>query len=123
MVNRLQWYVSKVQGTNQYWYQWLWELLPPIEQKGVPTFFFTFSAADSHWPDLQRLLQNNDGATRTERAQAVIDNPHLTDWFFMQRLEEFIRHWRNGVMDVEWFWYRFEYQDRGPLFMPMDVQS
>ncbi len=115
MVNRLQRYVSKVQGTNQYWYQRLQELLALIEQKGCPTFFFTFSAADSHWPDLQRLLQNNDGATRTERAQAVIDNPHLTDWFFMQRLEEFIRHGLNGVMDAEWFWYRFEYQARGSI--------
>ncbi len=115
MVNRLQRYVSKVQGTNQYWYQRLQELLALIEQKGCPTFFFTFSAADSHWPDLQRLLQNNDGATRTERAQAVIDNPHLTDWFFMQRLEEFNRHWLNSVMDAEWFWYRFEYQARGSI--------
>ena len=85
MVNRLQRYVSKVQGTNQYWYQRLQELLALIEQKGCPTFFFTFSAADMHWPDLQRLLQNDEGASRSERAQAVIDNPHLTDWFFMQR--------------------------------------
>ncbi len=115
MVNRLQRYVSKVQGTNQYWYQRLQELLALIEQKGCPTFFSTFSAADSHWPDLQRLLQNNDGATRSARAQAVIDNPHLTDWFFMQRLEEFFRHWLNGVMDAEWFWYRFQYQARGSI--------
>ena len=116
MVNRLQRYASKVQGTNQYWYQRLQELLSLIdEQKGCPTFFFTFSAADSHWPDLQRLLQNNEDATRTERAQAVIDNPHLTDWFFKQRLEEFIKHWLNGAMDAEWFWYRFEYQARGSI--------
>ena len=115
MVNRLQRYVSKVQGTNQYWYQRLQELLSLIEQKGCPTFFFTFSAADSHWPDLQRLLQNNEDATRTERAQAVIDNPHLTDWFFKRRLEEFIKHWLNGAMDAEWFWYRFEYQARGSI--------
>ncbi len=61
---------------------------------------------DLHWPDLQWLLQNNEDASRTEQAQAVIDNPHLTDWFFMQHLEEFIRHWLNGVMDaVEWFCY------------------
>ena len=61
---------------------------------------------------MQRLLQNNEDATRTERAQAVIDNPHLTDWFFKQRLEEFIKHWLNGAMDAEWLWYRFEYQAR-----------
>ncbi|CAB3993601.1 Hypothetical predicted protein [Paramuricea clavata] len=89
MVNRLQRYVSKVQGTNQTWYQRLQELPALIEQKGCPTFFFNFSAADMHWPDLQRLLQNEEGATRTERAQAVIDNPQLTDWFFIQRLQEF----------------------------------
>ena len=115
MVNRLQRYVSKVQGTNQYWYQRLQELLALLEQKGCPTFFFTFSAADSHWPDLQRLLQNDEGATRSQRAQAVIDNPHLTDWFFVQRLEAFVTHWLNGVLDAEWYWYRFEYQARGSI--------
>jgi Tfp pilus assembly protein PilN len=65
MMNR---YVSKVQGTNQYWYQRLQELLALIEQKDCPTFFFTFSAADMHWPDLQRLLQNDEGESRSERA-------------------------------------------------------
>ena len=115
MVNRLQRYVSKVQGTNQYWYQRLQELLALLEQKGCATFFFTFSAADSYWPKLQRLLQNNEGATRPEKAQAVIDNPHLTDWFFVQRLEAFVRHWLTGVLDAEWYWYRFEYQARGSI--------
>jgi hypothetical protein len=34
----------------------------------------------------------------------------------MQHLEEFIRHWLNGVMDaVEWFCYWFEYQARGSI--------
>ncbi|XP_028418913.1 uncharacterized protein LOC114544479 [Dendronephthya gigantea] len=88
MVNRLQRYVSKIQGTNQYWYQRLQELLALIEQKGC---------------------------SRTERAQAVIDNPHMTDWFFMQRLQEFIKHWLQGVLGAEWFWYRFEYQARGSI--------
>lgn len=115
MVNRLQRYVSKVQGTNQYWYQRLQELLALLEQKGCPTFFFTFSPADSHWPELQRLLQNNEGATRTEKAQAVIDNPHLTDWYFVQRLEAFVRHWLTAILDAEWYWYRFEYQARGSI--------
>ena len=68
-----------------------------------------------HWPDLQRLLQNDEGASRSARAQAVIDNPHLTDWFFMQRLQEFVRHWLNGILDAEWHWYRFEYQARGSI--------
>ena len=98
MVNRLQRYVSKVQGTSPYWCQRLQELLALIEQKGCPTFFFTFSAGDTYWPELQRLLQNEEGATWSEQGQAVIDNPHLTDWFFKQRLDDFIRHWLHGVV-------------------------
>ena len=66
--NRLQECVSKVHNTNQYGYQCLQELLPLLEQKGCPTFFFTFSAADSHLPDLLKLLKNYEGATRSERA-------------------------------------------------------
>ena len=98
MVNRLQRYVSKVQGTNPYRYQRLQELLTLIEQKGCPTFFVTFSAADSYSPELQKLFQNEEDATRSEQVQAVIDNPHLTDWFFKQHLDDFIRHWLHGVL-------------------------
>ena len=82
MVNRLQRYVSKVQGTNPYWYQCLQEMLTLIEQKGCPTLLFNFSAADNYWPKLQRLLHNEEDATRSEQGQVVIDNPHLTDCFF-----------------------------------------
>ena len=39
MVNRLQRYVSKILGTNQYWYHRQQELLALIDQKGCPTFF------------------------------------------------------------------------------------
>ena len=78
MVNRVQRYVSKVQGTNPYWCQHLQELLTLIEQKGCPTFFFTFSAADTSWPELESLLQNEEDAIRSEQGQAVIDNLHLT---------------------------------------------
>ena len=49
MVNRLQQYVSKVKGTNQYWYQRLQGLLTLIELKDCPTFSFTVSAADRYW--------------------------------------------------------------------------
>ena len=61
--------------------QKLQELLTLIEQKGCPTFFFTFSAADSYWPELQKRLHNEEDVTWSERGQAVIDYPHLTDCF------------------------------------------
>ena len=62
LMNRVQRYVAKIQGTKQYWYQRYQELKALITQKGAPTFFFTFSAADNYWPDLQRLLQEPNNA-------------------------------------------------------------
>ena len=69
MVNRLQRYVSKVQGTNPYWYQCLQEMLTLIEQKGCPTLLFNFSAADNYWPKLQRLLHNEEDGTWSEQGK------------------------------------------------------
>ena len=50
-----------------------------------------------------------------ERRQNVINNPHLVDWFFSQRLERSLKHWLYETMDAEWHWYRFEYQHRGSI--------
>jgi hypothetical protein len=36
----------------------------------------------------------------------------------MQRLEEFVRHWLNSILDAEWHWYRFEYQAIGKYSLP-----
>ena len=39
----------------------------------------------------------------------------LVDWFFMQRVESFIKHWLYKTLDAKWHWYRFEYQARGSI--------
>ena len=53
--------------------------------------FFTFSSADRHWPGLHALLNCSDNNTADQRRQNVINNPHITDCFFTQRLENFIQ--------------------------------
>ena len=72
-----------------------------ITTVGTPTIFFTFSSADMHWPN--------------KRRQAVINNPHIVDWFFTLRLESFIKHWLYKTLDAKWHLYRFEYQARGSI--------
>ena len=101
LMNRLQRYVAKIQGTKQYWYQRYQELKALITQKGAPTFFFTFSAADNYWPDLHRLLQEPNKAVPSVRIRVVIDNPHITDAIFVSRLDEFCSHWLDRVMSAE----------------------
>ena len=114
LMNRLQRYASKIQGSSQYWYQRYQELQSLLEQKGPPTFFWTVSSADNHWPDLHKLLPHSSSSpSRSERHQAVIDNPHVTDWYFSTKLQDFVQHWLYQSLDAEWHWYRLEYQARG----------
>ena len=115
LMKRIQRYAAKLPGTHQYWFQRYLELRSLLEQKGAATFFWTVSSADTYWPDLHALMPHpqNEQVTHQMRIQAVISNPHLTDWYFCNRLKDFVNHWLLQVLDVEWYWYRCEYQARG----------
>lgn len=115
LMKRIQRYAAKVQGTNQYWFQRLQELRALFDQKGTPTFFWTLSAADSHWPELHTLMPHPEGSTvsHSMRVNAVINIPQIADWCFTSNVADFVHHWLTGSLDSEWYWYRFEYQARG----------
>lgn len=55
----------------------------------------------------------HDNDTHSMRVNAVITNPHITDWFFHMKLSDFVHHWLQQTLDAEWHWYRYEYQSRG----------
>jgi hypothetical protein len=113
-MSKISRYVANLAGSNAYWYKVREDLKAIVTTAGTPTFFFTFSSADMHWPDLHKLFGTENG-TIEEKRQAVINNPHLVDWFFTQRLESFIKHWLYKTLDAKWHWYRFEYQARGSI--------
>jgi hypothetical protein len=65
-----------------------------IKQIGVDgLIFFTFNAADMHWPELHKLMENDNNGDEPEaskrRQQNIIDNPHITTWFFNKKFETF----------------------------------
>jgi len=71
-----------------------------------------------HWPELHSLLQDSDSGldcASQDKRQNVIDNPHIVDCFFTQRLESFVKNWLYDTLDAKWHWYRFEYQGRGSI--------
>ena len=77
-----------------------------IQTKGPPTFFWTTSAADTYWPELHKLMPHgNPKPTHSMRIRAVIDNPHITDWYFTNRLVDLVKHWLYDTMKAEWHWY------------------
>ena len=115
LMERIHRYAATVQGTRQYWYQRYQELRALVDQKGAPTFLWTLRSADNCLPELHRLMPQTSNAsiTHSMRVQAVVDNPHITNWFFTAKVEDFVSHWLQGVMKAEWYWYRFGYQSRG----------
>lgn len=113
LMKRLNRYAAKTQGSRQYWYARYLDLKALLEQKGSPTFFFTFSSADNYWPELHSLMPHQPNITHSARVQFVIRNPHITDWYFHSKLTDFIEHWLHQTLDAEWHWFRYEYQARG----------
>ena len=54
--NRVLHYASSLRGTKQYWFRQRSRLLSMVDTLGLPTIFFTHSAADLQWPELAHLI-------------------------------------------------------------------
>ena len=70
------------------------------------------------WPELHALFKANTnsdlGISPSEvRRQNVINNLHIVDWLFTQKLESFVKHWLYDTLGTKWHWFRYEYQGRG----------
>ena len=91
LLSQMSRYVANIPGTASYWHKIREDLKATITHVGPPTFFFTFSAADMHWPELHSLFGAPAGQIDPqERRFNVINNPHIVDWFFTHRLDKFI---------------------------------
>ena len=106
-------YASSLRGTKQYWFRQRSRLLSMVDTLGLPTIFFTHSAADLQWPELANLICPDKPECRSSRSKAVIENPAIADWFFYYRVMEFIKAYYTGVLGVTDYWMRFEWQHRG----------
>jgi hypothetical protein len=88
-------------GTRQFWKRRsseLHDMIKQLETKGM--LFFTFNAADLHWPELYKLMPHgknamdivSDEERSKHRRQDLIDNPHITAWFFEKRFKLFLEN-------------------------------
>ena len=72
LFSKLSRYVANIIGSDAYWYKAKEELKAIIQHAGPPTFFFTLSAADMHWPELHHAslssdVTNNDDPSEVRR--------------------------------------------------------
>jgi len=82
LADRIMRYGEGLRGTRQFWMARRRELSDMIKQIGHQGLvFFTFSAADFHWPELHKLMPDDgtirNGSDSTERQQNIIKNPHI----------------------------------------------
>ena len=84
-----------------------------VNSLGLPTIFFTHSAADTQWPELANLICKDNPQSKSKRTEAVIKNPAIADWFFFQRIKLFIKHFYKDILHATDYWLWFEYQHRG----------
>ena len=89
VVSLMQAYNANINGSDSYLVKSRQRLECLIAQEGMPTFYFTLTAADNHWADLHKHFNvNNDQATLNEiekarlRHKMVRDNPHVVDHYF-----------------------------------------
>ena len=106
-------YASSIRGTKLYWFQQRSRLLSMVDTLGLPTIFFTHSAADLQWPELARLLCPDDPESPSSRKKAVIQNPAIADWFFHHRILKFVQVFYVSILGATDYWMRFEWQHRG----------
>ena len=111
--NRVLHYATSLRGTRQYWFRQRSRLIAMVDTLGLPTIFFTHSAADLQWPELATLICPDDPNSSSSRNKAVQLNPAISDWFFHHRIEKFIDAFYVGVLGATDYWLRFEWQHRG----------
>ena len=112
--NRVLHFASSLRGTSQYWFKQRNRLISMIDTLGMPTLFFTQSAADGQWPELARLIcPSGKEHCSSSRNRAVSENPAIADWFFYHRIDKFVEAFYVDTLGAVDYWYRFEWQHRG----------
>ena len=80
-------------------------LISMVDALGLPTVFFTHSAADTQWPKLAKLICPNDQHSSSSRNAAIADNPVIADWFFAHRIDKFIDAFYVGILRATDYWF------------------
>ena len=74
--NRVLHFDSSLRGTSLYWFKQRSRLISMVDTSGLPTVFFTHSAAGGQRPELARLISTDDQeSSSTRHSAAVIENP------------------------------------------------
>lgn len=94
LLRKIMFQGNNIRGTKAFWHARGRELEAMVQQLGLPTLFFTLSAADMHWPELYKLLapdEEIETMTEYRRRELIQQNPLVVDEFFLTRAETFLQ--------------------------------
>ncbi len=121
-------FLAHIRGTPAYWEKSKKDVFAMIRQLGIPTFFLTFSAADRRWIEIDNAILVSQGKrpmtveehknmTWEEHCNIIMSNPAIAARMFQERVYTFINNVilspANPIGQVEDYYYRTEFQQRG----------
>ena len=120
-------FLKTIRSSPAFWLQKQKELMSMIRQLGCPTFFLTFSAAETKWPELllilKEILDNEELTTDAElelqwneRAELIRRDPVTCARYFDHRSKELFKVLRSEVSPLGKltdFYMRIEFEQRG----------
>ena len=125
-----------LRGSPPYWEQAKRDVFSMIRQIGIPTWFCSFSAAETKWEpllkSLAKFVQGKDLTTEEvnslswqEKCILIKSDPVTCTRYFDHRVQIFIRdvlkHKSNPIGEIVDFFYRVEFQQRGSPHIHMLV--
>ena len=125
LISQMGTYVANINGSPSYLQKSKKELEALMSQCGMPTLWFSFSAAENFWTDMHRFLdpsydERDDEFTSLEEKfqfyrKRIRENPHLVELFFFERFKTLIKHFfgSDSPLKAVWWWFRAELQERG----------
>ena len=120
-------FLKNIRGSPPYWQNMFFETLAMIRQRGIPTWFFTLSAADLQWPEVIQGIAAQYGTIYTEEEVRNLSWETKTRWLrsnpitaarnFQHRLDafftEFVKSPAAPIGPVTDYVIRIEFQARG----------
>ena len=75
--NHVVHYATSLRGTRQYKFKQRSWLIAMVDTLGLPTIFFTHSAAELQWPELACLICPDDPDSSSAHSKAVQEKPAM----------------------------------------------
>ncbi|MDD9818100.1 MAG: hypothetical protein OXU61_08220 [Gammaproteobacteria bacterium] len=73
-------FLKNVRGSPPYYQRTFYELLAMIRQLGIPTWFFTLTAADMKWPDMIQIIARQYGVSYTDEELKAMSYQGKSSW-------------------------------------------